>query len=42
MLLPPDLRDWVPSDHIVHLILDAVSRLPKERFEFNWRWTARR
>ena len=39
MLLPPDLRDWVPADHIVHLILDAVSRLPKERFEFNWRGT---
>jgi len=39
MLLPPDLRDWVPADHIVHLILDAVSRLPKERFQFNWRGT---
>lgn len=37
MLLPPDLRDWVPANHIVHLILDAVSRLPKVRFHFNWR-----
>jgi len=37
MLLPPDLRDWVPANHIVHLILDAVHRLPQERFHFNWR-----
>ena len=37
MLLPPDLRDWVPERHVVHLILDAVSRLPKDRFHFNWR-----
>jgi len=37
MLLPPDLRDWVPQRHIVHLILDAVHRLPQQRFHFNWR-----
>jgi len=37
MLLPPDLRDWVPQRHVVHLILDAVHRLPQERFHFNWR-----
>jgi transposase len=37
MLLPPDLRDWVPAGHIVHLILDAVIRLPRCRFHFNWR-----
>ena len=28
MLLPPDLRDWVPAGHIVHLILDAGSLCP--------------
>jgi transposase len=39
MLLPVDLRDWVPADHIVHFILEAVSRLPKERFHYNWRGT---
>jgi hypothetical protein len=22
MLLPPDLRDWVAPDHMVHFILD--------------------
>ncbi len=35
MLLPPDLRDWVPRQHIVHLILDAVDRLGHHRFHFN-------
>ncbi len=24
MLLPPDLRDWVPEDHIVHFIAQAA------------------
>ena len=27
LLLPPDLRDWVPADHLVHLIMDAVGLL---------------
>jgi transposase len=27
MLLPPDLRDWVPEDHLVHFIIDAVALL---------------
>lgn len=27
LLLPPDLRDWVPSDHLVHFIMDAVGEL---------------
>ena len=22
-LLPPDMRDWLPEDDILHLILDA-------------------
>lgn len=25
--LPPDLRDWVPEDHLVHFIIDAVALL---------------
>jgi len=25
--LPPDLREWVPKDHLVHFIIDAVERL---------------
>ena len=27
MLLPPDLRDWVEPDHMVHFIMDAVLAL---------------
>jgi hypothetical protein len=27
MRLPPDLRDWVPADHIVHSVMDAVKLL---------------
>jgi len=39
MLLPPDLRDWVRDDHIVHFLIDAVDRLPAEDFHFNRRGT---
>jgi hypothetical protein len=24
MLLPPDLRDWVPNDHLIHFVIDAI------------------
>ncbi len=27
MLLPCDLRDWLPEDHMAHFILDAVETL---------------
>ena len=27
LLLPPNLRDWVAEDHLVHFIMDAVSLL---------------
>jgi transposase len=26
-LLPPDMRDWLPSDHLVWLVLDAVEAM---------------
>ena len=39
MLLPPDLRDWIPDKHIVHFLIDAVDRLPAEGFHFNHRGT---
>jgi len=39
MFLPCDLREWVPSDHIVHFILDAVEQLPTEHFHVNDRGT---
>jgi transposase len=27
MLLPPDMREWLPADHAVHLVIGAVERL---------------
>ena len=27
LLLPPDLRAWVPPDHLVHFIMDAAGEL---------------
>jgi transposase len=39
LLLPPDLRDWVPADHMVHFIMDAVSLLNLEKARVNERGT---
>jgi transposase len=39
MFLPCDLRDWVPADHIVHFILDAVAQVPTAHFHVNHRGT---
>lgn len=35
LLMPPDMRDWVPENHIVHFLIDAVDRLPEPSFLFN-------
>ena len=40
MLLPPDLRDWVPEDDLIHFVIEAVERLPLESFRVNHRGTA--
>ena len=37
MLLPPDLRDWVRSNHLVHLIIDAVGELDLRQARVNER-----
>ena len=37
MLLPPDLRDWVGEDDLVHFVIEAVKRLPLEVFQVNHR-----
>lgn len=39
MLLPPDLRDWVPADHLAHFILDAVEELDLRQVKVNTRGT---
>jgi len=39
LLLPPDLRDWVPADHLAHFILDAVEALDLSQVNVNTRGT---
>jgi transposase len=39
LLLPPNLRDWVPADHLVHFIVDAVAALDLRRVKVNERGT---
>ena len=39
LLLPPNLRDWVPADHLVHFILDAVDSLDLRQVRVNTRGT---
>ena len=39
MLLPPDLRDWVAPDHMVHFIMDAVKALDLSLAHTNQRGT---
>ena len=38
-LLPPDLRDWLPENDLAHFVLEAVERVPMERFKVNVRGT---
>ncbi len=39
MLLPPDLRDRIPEDSMVHFIVEAVEGLDIQHFKVNDRWT---
>lgn len=32
MLLPPDLRDWLPADHLAWFVIDSVEELDLEPF----------
>lgn len=32
-LLPPDMRDWLPDDHLVWFVIDVMSRLDVSAFE---------
>jgi len=37
MLLPPDLREWVPADDMVHFVIEAVEGLRLSRLKVNRR-----
>ncbi len=39
LLLPPDLREWVPTDHLVHFIMDAVAQIDVGAARVNVRGT---
>lgn len=39
LLLPPNLREWVPADHLVHFIVDAVDALDLRQLKVNTRGT---
>jgi len=39
LLLPPDLRDWVSPNHMVHFIMDAVKALDLSQARTNQRGT---
>jgi transposase len=39
LILPPNLRDWVPAGHLAHFILDAVDELDLSRCKINHRGT---
>jgi transposase len=39
LLLPPDLRQWIPQDHLAHYLLDAVASLPLTTLRVNERGT---
>jgi transposase len=39
LLMPPDLRQWIPQDHLAHYILDAIENLPLTTLRVNERGT---
>jgi transposase len=39
LLLPPNLREWVRDDHLVHFVLDAVAALNLSQVKVNLRGT---
>ena len=39
LLLPPDLRDWVPGDHLAHFLIDAVEAIDLREVRLNTRGT---
>jgi transposase len=41
LLLPPDLRQWVPQEHLVHYLIDLVYELPLTALRVNERGTGK-
>ena len=39
LLLPPDLRDWVPADHLAHFVIDAGEAIDLREVRVNTRGT---
>ena len=39
LLLPPNLRDWVPADHLAHFVVDAVEAMDLRQVKVNLRGT---
>ena len=37
MFFPPDLREWLPQNHLVYFIVDIIERLEVSRFKVNSR-----
>jgi hypothetical protein len=35
LLFPTDLREWLPEDHLVHFIIEAVEQLDVSSFKVN-------
>jgi len=41
LLLPPDLREWVPQDDLAHFVIEAVERVGLGVFKVNWQGTGK-
>lgn len=41
LLLPPDLREWVPEDDLAHFVIEAVERVSISSFQVNWQGTGK-
>jgi transposase len=39
LLLPPDLRDWVPANHLAHFVIDTVEAIDLREVQLNTRGT---
>jgi hypothetical protein len=39
MLLPHDMRDWFPSNHLVHFMIDAIESVDTSMAQINHRGT---